>query len=702
MTNEGSYNRLKSEQSTYLKQHAENPVHWFPYGPEALQKAKNENKPIFLSIGYSSCHWCHVMADESFQSPEVAEVLNKNFINIKVDREEFPDIDAYYQQACQLFSHSGGWPLSAFLLPDMRPYFVGTYFPKIGDDKRAGFKDLALELSRAFTDSDDQVEENANKVTEALKSGLTPKDKVEFEGRFPVPMAVIDAIKTFKDEKFGGYGEAPKFPAFPFYEWALEQMLEGMIEREEGNHIIFSLERMLMGGMYDHARGGIHRYTTDEAWMIPHFEKMLYDQAGLLRVLSKMSLLYPSPLVFDALFDTLEYLETEMMSEDGHFFSSQDADSEGVEGLYFTFSLEEFEDAIKELEDEDEEVAKNHDKILKWFQITEKGNFDSNLNVISLDPELKEEIFTPSSWEIIRKVRKAIKEERKNRIPPGTDNKGVASWNFMLLSSLVDVIQYCPVEAIKNRAHLIFNKSLEGAFKIFLSSGETKEDDGNTFTKIRHTNTKEDSLPYFEDYVTFAELQLRVFEISGNKVFKENFLDTLSFIHLEFIDEEKILTRAKLANNYELYPNQKISSFDQSFKSSSALLIGLTRRAEVLFSDKDLLTPLEKVIEESIHESLKSPINSGEALRALTYPTDAYRVIKVPKPWILNNSFIGFIRYFLPRFVLDFHEENSDEEKAENWQICSLGQCELQGSGIKGFIETLTPDPKKEENDDKA
>ncbi|MCR9206500.1 MAG: thioredoxin domain-containing protein, partial [Halobacteriovoraceae bacterium] len=239
------FNRLKDQQSAYLKQHQANPVHWYPYGPEALQKAKEEDKPIFLSIGYSSCHWCHVMAGESFSDQETADFLNENFISIKVDREEHPDIDNYYQQACQLFINSGGWPLSAFLLPDMRPYFVGTYYPKDKKGEGATFMELLSELKRAFHEDKEQVETNATNVTKAIKDGLGPKEEVPFQGHFPPPMAVMDAIKEFRDEENGGFGTAPKFPHFSFYEWSVEQILEGMIDKYHGQHLVESLEHIL-------------------------------------------------------------------------------------------------------------------------------------------------------------------------------------------------------------------------------------------------------------------------------------------------------------------------------------------------------------------------------------------------------------------------------------------------------------------------
>lgn len=686
MSSQLNFNRLKNSKSLYLRQHQENPIHWWSYGPEALAYAQENNKPIFLSIGYSSCHWCHVMAHESFVDQGVANFLNEHFVAIKVDREEFPDIDNYYQKAAQLFGSNGGWPLSAFLLPDTRPFYVGTYFPLTSKDNSPNFPDLLRELKRAFDSEKDQVEKNAIQVTEAIKNGAIPPGEVQFDGHFPPPSGILEAVKEFRDTTWGGYGVAPKFPTFAYYEWAIEQMLEGMVTKEHGEFIINSCERMLMGAINDHARGGIHRYSTDEKWLVPHFEKMLYDQAGFLRTMTKLSLVYPSPLVFDSMINTLDYLENEMLSDDKegmrHFFAAQDADSEGVEGLFFTFSEEEFEDLLNSNDDEQETLGKNIDKIKAWFQITTAGNFEHNLNVISMNPDLKEEFYQQENWDIVRKVKRAILNERKERMPPVTDNKGVASWNFMLISALVDVVQYSQIDVIKRMASNLINTTIEGVFKTFLTNSEAG-------MKMRHTTTVEFSHPYLEDFVFFAESQLRLYEISANEVFKQNFKDALQFISKEFLDKDKMLTRAKLAEHFELYPNQEYNIFDASFKSPVATYVQLMRRAAVLFSDRDYLDTILGLQDTLKNTILKvNPVSAGESLRALTYPAEAYRVMKLPRAWAQKEDFIKFIPYFLPRFVLDYHDNT---EVSEPFEICTMNACEIKGFGFDEFVRILTP-----------
>ena len=682
------HNRLKDEKSLYLKQHIENPVHWWPYSPDAIQRATDENKPIFLSVGYSACHWCHVMAHESFSDEITADILNEHFISIKVDREEYPDIDNYYQLASHLFNQQGGWPLSAFLLPDMKPFFVGTYFPKTPKENEATFTDVLNEVLTIFHEKREQAYDNASKVTDAISEGLIPKDKVDFQGHFPGPISIMDAIEQFKDNENGGFGDAPKFPNFSFYEWAIEQMLEGMINQEHGQHIINSMDKMLMGGISDHARGGIHRYSTDKKWIVPHFEKMLYDQAGFLKVLTKLSLLYPSPIVYDSIINTLDYLSSEMFDEENKFFfSAQSADSEGVEGLYFTFSEDEFEETIKNSQENiNDELDKEIDKIKKWFNITKSGNFFSALNIIFLNNSLKDEIFTPKGWELVRKVRKSIVEARKDRVPPQTDNKGVASWNFSLMSALMDVMQYTKIDSIRNMATNLFNQSFEGIYNNFLVSKDGAK------MKIRHTTTLNDSLPYLEDYTTFAEMQMRSYELTGNSTFKENFFDTLQYIQNEFIEDGVVYTRAVNTNDHALYPNQEVNAFDNSFKSPLSTLINITRRAKILFSDNDIIDSFSEIYESTINQALKNPLNSGEALRAFTYPDEAYKVVKVPKKWLSNDKFVNFLPYFLNRFIFDYHEDG------DSWQICSASQCELQGSNLDDFMEALTPPKEESEN----
>lgn len=672
-------NLLKDELSLYLNQHAENPVHWKPYGKEAFEIAKNENKPVFISIGYSSCHWCHVMAHESFENESIAKLLNEKFVCIKVDKEEFPEVDTFYQKACQVFTGGGGWPLSGFLTPEGDPIFVGTYFPAQATQQNIPtFPQLINELSGAFSKDPQSVRETAKELTKNIAENKIETPNVEFEGHFPHPSVVANAIKQFADEENGGYGEAPKFPQFGFYEWAVEHIAQGNIPMELGNHLVQSIEKMLCGGIFDHARGGVHRYSVDKKWLVPHFEKMLYDQAGLLKLLAKFSLIHPSPIVYDGIFNTLNYLEKEMLGTDLYFLSSQDADSEGQEGLYFTFTEDEFEDIIN-----NEELNLSGDDIKlvkKWIPIKKEGNFEAGLNVISLDHSCLRETFNEKNWETIRKIRRALLESRSGRIPPRTDQKGIAAWNFMLLTSICDVIQYVNIPQIKQYASTILRKTLEPVLSTFTNIHEGK-------TKLVHTTSKKEKTDLLEDYVFFSELMLRSYEVSGNDVFKQNLKNVLNMIKNEFFKNGDLYTR-NLEQTAPL-PNLTCDLFDQSYQSPLATLVKVVRRSRVLFGENQIFEELnEAMLKALANKTLQNPVYHGEALNALSYPDQFYQKITVPRKWLADEKYIKLMQSLMSKVVLDYTDDDS-------WSLCDLKSCLFTGTTLDELLEKVAP--KQEE-----
>ena len=684
MSSTTQFNRLENEKSAYLKQHRTNPVAWMPYGNEALQKAKEENKPLLISIGYSSCHWCHVMAEESFEDETTAKYLNDNFICVKVDKEEMPDLDQYCQMVCQLMNGRGGWPLNVFFTADMKPFYAGTYFPKTGNQNMPGFMDVLQGLNEAYANDKETIHSNASQLIEATKAKPKAKENPQYQGHFPNAASIINAVKPMADEKNGGYGKAPKFAQFSFFEFAVEQILEGMVPEELAKHIIMSLEKILMGGVYDHARGGIHRYAVDEAWLIPHFEKMLYDQAGLLRVLSRLSLIYPSPLILDALVQTLTYIQKEMLSDSGYFFAAQDADSEGVEGLYFTFTKDEFVDALTR---EDEEAGARIDEILSWFKFTDEGNFEKGLNVVALNPEKRDEYFKPENWNLVRKIRATLLEERKQRIPPMTDSKGVASWNFMMISSLVDVVQYSKIQNSRDLASELLKKSVEGLHKTFLIHGEEADRSG-----IKGSTTKEEPSELFEDFVTFAHCQLRLYEVSGNETFLQNGLETLAHIKEAFWKEDCFYTRS-LEGSPRAYENIPAPVFDQSYQAPVGTYLFLLRKwslhSETL---RGIWAQLDKTVEELKNVSLTNPLGFGEMMRAMVYPDDAFKIIKIPMAWLHNNKIQALFPNLSSRFALTYSQDQD-----EKWEICNQRACELQGEGFESFKNVFfPPNPQKQ------
>ena len=370
MSNENG-NRLINEKSPYLLQHAYNPVNWYPWCEEAFEKAEKENKPIFLSIGYSTCHWCHVMERESFEDNEVANVLNENFISIKVDREERPDIDTIYMDTCQLLTGHGGWPLTIFALPNKKPFYAGTYFPKEDTQYMNGLITLLNKIISIWKDSKDKILESADEIVKTLHTmtefgevKTNNSNKINVKSEF-----LEDAFYTFKssfDSKYGGFGDKPKFPT-PHNLWFLLEYYKATNDTEALNMVEITLDAMYAGGIYDHIGFGFSRYSTDRFWLVPHFEKMLYDNALLAILYSKAYEITKKEKYKSVANEIFTYLLRDMHDENGGFYSAEDADSEGIEGKFYVWSLDEIYQVLGKDDGE---------KFASYFNITEKGNFE--------------------------------------------------------------------------------------------------------------------------------------------------------------------------------------------------------------------------------------------------------------------------------------------------------------------------------------
>jgi uncharacterized protein len=428
MTTSGRTNRLIHETSPYLKQHAHNPVDWYPWGPEALERARREDKPIFLSIGYSTCHWCHVMAHESFENESIAALMNQHFINIKVDREERPDLDEIYMTAVQLLTGRGGWPMSVFLSPDLRPFYAGTYFPPEDRGGMPGFPRILLALSQSYHQKRDTVV----KMGEQLESSLKSWAEMPGDGRDFTPSALSQAAVRLKqefDRGHGGFGGAPKFPRALELGFLLTQYRRAG-DQEALEMVALSLEKMARGGIYDQIGGGFHRYTVDGHWVVPHFEKMLYDNALLVPLYLAHFQLTGNPLSRRIAQETLDFALRELRAPEGAFYSAWDADSEGEEGKFHTWTLKE----VEEILGPDAPLA------AAALGVTAAGNFEGK-NVLTL-PLSEEELasrfgLTP---EEVRRSLQAAKESlfrvREKRVKPHRDEKIITAWNGLMLSAL--------------------------------------------------------------------------------------------------------------------------------------------------------------------------------------------------------------------------------------------------------------------------
>jgi len=419
-------NRLASEKSPYLLQHADNPVDWYPWGEEAFRAAREQDRPIFLSIGYSTCHWCHVMAHESFEDPRVAEMMNDTFISIKVDREERPDIDSVYMTVCQMVTGSGGWPLTIVMTPDQRPFFAGTYFPREGRFGRAGMVDLVPQIAKVWRERRDEVDASADQLMDALAQQSASTRGDEMDARF-INTAALQLNQRF-DEEFGGFGSAPKFPSphqltflLRFWkreadEWSLE-----MVER--------TLRAMRRGGVYDQVGWGFHRYSTDARWLVPHFEKMLYDQAGLLLAYTEAFQATGDPEFRRVAGEIVAYVLRDMTSPEGAFLSAEDADSEGEEGRFYVWTMDQI---VEVLGTEDAARA------ARLWNATREGNFreeasgrSTGSNVLHLDRDARE-----LPGEDGEALRQRLLEARSRRVRPGLDDKVLTDWNGFMVAAL--------------------------------------------------------------------------------------------------------------------------------------------------------------------------------------------------------------------------------------------------------------------------
>ncbi len=425
-------NRLSKETSPYLLQHAHNPVDWYPWGDEAFAVAKRENKPILLSVGYSACHWCHVMERESFEDPQIAALMNKLFVNIKVDREERPDVDHIYMSAVQMLTGRGGWPMTMFLKPDGYPFYGGTYFPP---EERHGMPAFPR-LLQFIADKYRQSPEDVDKAVTEISGRLNQLQSLAGRDSLPPPGLLAEAAEALGrayDETHGGIGEAPKFPNTAALDlWLRASHQSG--DRRLADMALYTLRKMANGGIYDQLGGGFHRYSVDRLWLVPHFEKMLYDNAQLVPLYLSAYQITGEVFFADIARDTLDYVVREMTDDSGGFYSTQDADSEGVEGKYFVWDRQEIENVVGT------EAA---EIVCRYWDVTDEGNFEGhNILHVTIDPEQTARMIGQDSSDVTADVttvladaRRALLAVRDARIAPARDEKMLTSWNGLMISA---------------------------------------------------------------------------------------------------------------------------------------------------------------------------------------------------------------------------------------------------------------------------
>ncbi len=587
-------NKLGNESSPYLLQHAKNPVHWHAWNEESLGRAKKENKPIFLSVGYSSCHWCHVMAHESFEDDEIAKIMNENFVNIKVDREERPDLDDIYQKVCQMSTGQGGWPLSVFLTPDQRPFYVGTYFPAIDSYGRPGFGSLCRQLAQSWKEKPKDIEKAADNFLQNL-------DKLQ---QFPTPSKIDKSILDeaainllqIADVTYGGFGQAPKFPNASNLSFMFRySKLSGISKFEK--FALLTLKKMAKGGIFDQIGGGFHRYSTDARWLVPHFEKMLYDNALLPIVYSEAYQITKDSFFRDVVNKTLDYVIREMTSSNGTFFSAQDADTNGEEGQTFVWKKQEIEKILGE----------DSDIFCIYYDVTDGGNFEGNTilanNISASSLGFKFNKSESEIQSIILKCSDTLLEVRNKREQPGKDDKVITSWNGLMISAFLTGYRITD-----NTKYLDVAKKSIDFFE-------------NNFEKdhILHRTFKNDESKlngYLDDYAYMANASIDMFESTSDPKYLQFATNLANHLITHFWDDsthgffftsdnhEKLIIRPK--NNYDL-----------SMPSGNSVAAHVLLRLHHIMQNKQFLEITTKIIEAHATAAAENPFAFGYLLNVL-------------------------------------------------------------------------------------
>ncbi|MBK7689885.1 MAG: thioredoxin domain-containing protein [Bacteroidetes bacterium] len=557
-------NLLQYETSPYLLQHANNPVHWQAWSEAAFEQAATENKPVLLSIGYSSCHWCHVMEHESFENEEVATLMNNLFVNIKLDREEYPDIDHLYMDAVQAMTGSGGWPLNVFLTPDKKAFFGGTYFPPMRAHGRASWKEILINVSQYYSQNREEVEQQANQLMTHLAQAASPakmKATLSFnmdDNKQEIDQKLFEKIMANADKEYGGFGKAPKFPST----FAIKFLLvyyDKYGDADALKQACISLDKMALGGIYDHLGGGFSRYSTDTFWIAPHFEKMLYDNALLIEVYSIAYSYTRNHFYKNIVEQTIQWLEREMMNTEYAFYSAQDADSEGVEGKYYTWETEELQHILQD----DFEFAK------QYFQIQPQGNWEHTNILYTTEAHAFSQ--NPTSMQRLSIIKESLLEKRNLRIKPLTDDKILLGWNALMNQAL------SLASLIFDNPHYLFLAEKNMAF--IWSRMKSEE-----YFLFHTSKNNQHKIPaYLDDLAYTASALLQLNTATADTQYLHLAREVLTYIEGHFFDEKDVLfhfANTKFQN--VRVPKKEI--YDGALPSSNAVLCKVFYHMGFLFN----------------------------------------------------------------------------------------------------------------------
>ncbi|HEX2089495.1 MAG TPA: thioredoxin domain-containing protein [Actinomycetota bacterium] len=607
-------NRLGNETSPYLLQHANNPVDWYPWGPEALTRAKTQDKPILLSIGYAACHWCHVMEHESFEDPETAAVMNEHFVPVKVDREERPDLDSIYMDAVQAMTGHGGWPMTVFLTPEGRPFYAGTYFPKEARHGLPGFKTVLQAVVEAWRDQRDRIHQQGEAVVQSVGriSGLRESTDPLNE---QVLQQAVGGLRQAFDARWGGFGGAPKFPQPMTLEFLLRAHQRGVAEPLA--MVEHTLEKMADGGIRDQLGGGFHRYSVDERWHVPHFEKMLYDNAQLIRLYARAWQVTGRERFRNVAEETADYLLREMRHPEGGFFSSQDADSEGEEGKFFVWSYDELvETAAGAVRDRD-----RADAVAAYFGAIPEGNWEDGKNVLwtpfALERVADEAGLSPNDLlDSVQRAQAVLFDARERRVRPATDDKILVAWNGLAISALGEAGRAFGMERFVDAAVEAADFVLE----------RLRRKDGRLLRAWRDGRTSGPA--YLDDYAMLAEACLTLYETTFDARFFTTARSLCDDILAMFRDSERggFFQTGSDAESLVVRPKEL---FDNAVPSGNSVAALVLQRMALLTGEDEYERAGVSALRLVRDFAIQSPTGFGYALTALDFYLSPVREVAI-------------------------------------------------------------------------
>ncbi len=677
-------NRLQHETSPYLLQHANNPVDWYAWKPEAFERARKEDKPILVSIGYSTCHWCHVMERESFEDEAIAAFMNEHFINIKVDREERPDVDQIYMEACQAISGSGGWPLNCFLLPDGRPFFAGTYYPPRPAGNRPSWSRLLEYMIYNFRKERQKVEEQAQRLTETIERSddlflrdPQPEDKGKSVDREDLRQLYRQLESQF-DTTYGGFGGAPKFPGSMSLKYLLRHHY--YFETPEAlRHARLSLDKMIGGGIYDQLGGGFARYATDRAWLVPHFEKMLYDNALLVDLLVDAWQLTGDDNYRRTIEETLHFIKREMTAPEGGFYSALDADSEGVEGKFYDWDKSEIETILGE----------RSALFCAFYGVSESGNWEGH-NILWRPHDEKafceQYDMTPAALRReLKECREQLLAARSKRIRPGLDDKIILAWNALQIKA------YAKAAAVLNnddyRREAVNN--LHFLWEHFL-----KEDEGGFYHVYKDGQRQYDA--FLDDYAFMIDALQQVYQLTFEPEYLEKAAELTAWVVANFLDQESKLFYFTSRKQSDIILRRR-DLYDSATPSGNSVMLANLINLSILFDRNDWRELAEAMLEKMQESVMKYPTsfsNWAASLSTTVFPPLEMAVLgKHPEP------IVGQLReHYLPGSITMVSDRENDafpllREKSvtddTKIYLCQNYSCQLPVSNIEGLLEQI-------------